>query len=242
MLNKYDVGYEECAGCGSLQTQQPTWLAEAYSASWLAAADVGAAQRVHQNHAAVLRLAQMFKLNHLLDFGGGDGLLCRLLRDRGLQAFTSDGYSVSGYAQTFVGSLSEKWDMISAFEVVEHLPDPRASFGEIFQPSPRFVLISTEAYNHHDADWWYLAPSEGQHVFFYSCKALEGIAARYGYHLTYLKGYFLFSKEKISPWRRRITAYVTSAGPLKRFRATLPFTETTDWINADHEAILGRRH
>ena len=78
-----NVVYFECTNCGSLQTQEPSWLEEAYTDSNLSVTDTGAAQRVLVNNAWVLVFARFFQLRRMLDFGGGDGLLSRLLQNHG---------------------------------------------------------------------------------------------------------------------------------------------------------------
>jgi hypothetical protein len=69
-LNGIDTIYFECGNCGSLQTQEPTWLCDAYAQSNLSDLDTGAAQRVLGNHAFVLVAAKIFRLQTILDFGG----------------------------------------------------------------------------------------------------------------------------------------------------------------------------
>jgi Methyltransferase domain len=79
---------------------------------------------------------KVFGLKTSLDFGGGDGLLCRLLRDRGIAAETMDEYADPAYARGHQGDLSKKYDLITASEVFEHLPDPAATLGKLFQARP----------------------------------------------------------------------------------------------------------
>ena len=84
ILSKYDVGYFRCDGCGSLQTEPPHWLGEAY-ASNLGDRDCGAAQRNLSNFAVCLALAKIWGVRNAIDHGGGDGLLTRMLRDYGIK-------------------------------------------------------------------------------------------------------------------------------------------------------------
>jgi hypothetical protein len=174
----------------------------------------------------------------ILDFGGGDGLLCRLLRDRGLDAYTNDEFSVPSYAQPFVGSLENNYDLVTAFEVFEHFPNPRKSLDHLFQCQPRFLLASTELYKGNDSDWWYLAPNTGQHVFFYSEAALRWIAVRHDYYYYAINRNHLLAKTRISRLQLSLLSRLTGKILFKLYRASLPFSETRNWINRDHEKSL----
>jgi 2-polyprenyl-3-methyl-5-hydroxy-6-metoxy-1,4-benzoquinol methylase len=238
VLERFEVRYFECAYCGSLQTEEPHWLKEAYEHSNLAYSDVGAAQRVLVTASLVGLFAKWMGLHSILDFGGGDGLLCRLLRDRGLEAYTIDKFSVPSYAQPFVGSLEKNYDLLTAFEVFEHFPNPRESLDQLFQCQPRFLLASSELYRGNQSDWWYLAPKSGQHVFFYSEGALRWIAARYDYCYHSLNGWHLFAKTKPSRLQLSVLSRLTGKTIFKLYRASLPFSETWAWIERDHETSL----
>jgi 2-polyprenyl-3-methyl-5-hydroxy-6-metoxy-1,4-benzoquinol methylase len=232
-LKGIDITYFECVNCGSLQTQEPTWLREAYAHSNLSDLDTGAAQRVVGNHAFVLVAAKIFRLQTILDFGGGDGLLCRLLRDRGLDARTIDDHATPTYARLFEGSLTRNYDLITAFEVFEHLPHPSVSLKDLFQSKPRFIIASTEIYSGQDATWWYLAPHQGQHVFFYSRDALRSLASHHRYSYYEINGRHVFAKEPLTRPRLWAISHFTSGRLFQIFRATLPFSETWTWVLRD---------
>jgi hypothetical protein len=196
LLNKYRVNYYRCLSCGSLQTEPPFWLEEAYdrNLSWL---DTAAAQRTLNNLAASYAVCRILGLKHVVDFGGSDGLLCRLLRDYSIDCYVRDRYAEVRYAQGFEDTPFERPDLTLAFEVLEHLPNPCADLGDVFAGDPPVVLASTMAYCGEDAAWTYLAPESGQHVFFYSERALRMIAAQRGYD-AYREGlYVLFCRPEI---------------------------------------------
>ncbi len=201
VLGKHEVAYHRCQQCGSLQTQQPYWLDEAYSSA-TSSIDPGAARRVLDSYVLVHLIARLFGCRKLLDFGGNTGFLCRLLRDHGYDAYCFDRYITPSYAAHFVGSPQQQHDLVTAFEVIEHFAFPHRDLEQLFAPRPRVVLATTELFTGQSADWWYLAPREGQHVFFYSPAAVRLIAARYGYSVSIGAGFILFSREPLSAVQR----------------------------------------
>jgi 2-polyprenyl-3-methyl-5-hydroxy-6-metoxy-1,4-benzoquinol methylase len=68
-------------------------------------------------------IAESFQASRLsmqiLDFGGGAGLLAHRLREQDFSAVTYDPFS------SFDQMPSEKFDLISCFEVMEHVPFPK---------------------------------------------------------------------------------------------------------------------
>src|SRR5262249_43503280 len=140
VLGKYDVGYFLCQDCGSLQTQPPYWLAEAYGHN-LSNLDTGAAQRNLHNLAACYALAKLCNLRNVLDVGGGDGLLCRLLRDYGVNCFVRDRYARPAYAQGFTEPDFRQPDLVVAIEVIEHFANPGPELDELFGTGAEVFLI-----------------------------------------------------------------------------------------------------
>jgi hypothetical protein len=209
VLSKYQAAYYVCTDCGSLQTEPPYWLSEAYSDPG-SRIDPGAARRTLDCFVMVDIVARLFNCRSLLDFGGNTGLLCRLLRDRGYAAYSFDRHVVPTYAPQFVGSPTERYDLLTAFEVIEHFDQPVAEFEQIFGQRPKIVLASTALYAGQSADWWYLAAAEGQHVFFYSKRAIGLIAARYGYDFMIGRGFLLFSRDRLTRLQKAVLSLLGS--------------------------------
>jgi hypothetical protein len=195
LIGKHSVSFFRCGTCSSLQSEAPYWLDEAYGTD-VDALDTGAAQRVLHCVALTHCVLRLLGYRTTLDFGGGSGLLCRLLRDAGHDAYWYDQYSRPGYATGFVGSPTGSYDLITSFEVVEHFPNPSRDFEALFSGKPKALLLITELYSGQGEDWPYLAPEEGQHIFFYSPDGLETIARRFGYHLLPCRGFILFLRGK----------------------------------------------
>jgi len=184
VLNKYDVPYFECDSCGSLQTELPYWLDEAYL-NTENNFDTGACQRSVD---CALRMSAALEVLHFnpnakcLDYGAGLGLYSRLMRDRGWSYFAHDRYSSPFYMNNFVSTLENRdWSLVSAFEVFEHFQYPAQDIEKIANSSKDYVFFSTELWCGQGRLWEYLIPAIGQHVFFYTRFALELVARRYGY-------------------------------------------------------------
>jgi hypothetical protein len=188
------VGYHECRTCYSLQTDDPHWLAEAYEDCSLSVTDTGAVQRNLENLAACYAVSRIMKARNVIDIGGGDGLLCRLLRDYRINCYVQDKYATPTYARGFTSPDFETPDLVIGFEVLEHYANPQSDLNALFENHPRSVLLSTVLFSNQNQDWWYLSPESGQHVFFYSRHAMTMIAQKYGYELVMCGGFILFTR------------------------------------------------
>jgi hypothetical protein len=162
VLGKYDVEYSECVLCESLQTESAYWLDEAYGPTNAVSYDTGAAQRNINNLATCFAVSKLFNAKNVIDIGGGDGLLCRMLRDRGVNCFVSDKYASPNYAKSFTEAYLSFPDLVIGFEVLEHFPNPRVDLNSLFETNPKLVLLTTEIYSKHNSSWWYLAAEGGR--------------------------------------------------------------------------------
>jgi 2-polyprenyl-3-methyl-5-hydroxy-6-metoxy-1,4-benzoquinol methylase len=240
VLGQFDVGYFRCQSCHSLQTERPYWLEQAYRANNLSSLDTGAAQRNLHNLAACCSIAKLLRLKNVLDVGGGDGLLCRLLRDYELNCFVHDKYASPTYAQGFELPDFAQPDLIVAFEVLEHYPEPRKELQELFAKQPKAVLASTGIFNSQGADWWYLAPESGQHVFFYSEAALQLIARTHDYELIVSSGYLLFLRRGVCSGLKKSLAKTLLRSAVRRFTRVRLAMSSADGVWKDHLLQLER--
>lgn len=197
MLDKHRVRYRTCELCGSLQTEPAYWLQEAYQANNLALLDTGAAQRNLANLAAAFVVSRLLRMKAVLDYGGGDGLLCRMLRDYNVNCFVDDKYATVSYARAFTQPDFSTPDLLLAFEVFEHFERPRQELQALFGRGPAAILASTLLYTGQGSDWWYLSPETGQHLFFYTRDALSAIASEHGYRLAVCGPYILFYRAEV---------------------------------------------
>lgn len=194
LIVRHKVHYYECTKCGSLQTEPPYWLDEAYANSNLARLDTGAAQRNLTNLGAILSWVKIAGIRTVVDIGGGDGLFCRLLRDYGVDARLEDRYAMNTYAQGFDDGPRHAPILFTAFEVLEHYPTPKDDLATLFETKPESIVVTTTLYDGQGPDWWYLTPDSGQHVFFYTRHAMQLIGDRFGYDVSFAGHYTLFNR------------------------------------------------
>jgi hypothetical protein len=186
ILSKYDVGYFRCSSCGFVQTEAPYWLKESYTEA-IASSDVGLIRRN-------LELARMLKVmlplvtdpaGRFIDYGGGNGMLVRMMRDEGFDFRWHDAHSDNQFAEGFGAEPGSTYELLTAFEVLEHLEDPRGGLQEMLEFSDR-VLISTYLLPEPcplPGEWWYYGLDHGQHIALFSRASLEKLAAGAGARL-----------------------------------------------------------
>jgi hypothetical protein len=187
VLDRFDIAYFECGGCGSLQTEAPYWLDEAYAIEGVHI-DTGQAARILQMWLRLCLMLDRLGFDRSLpciDYGGSSGLLTRLMRDVGYNYRVHDRYDSGKYANYFrIDSLEGLHPaLVSAFEVFEHLPEPGGPLGGILALQPSLVVFSTRIWERQGKGWEYLVPCCGQHVFFYTERAMVGLANSQGYDL-----------------------------------------------------------
>jgi hypothetical protein len=187
VLDHVPVRYLRCNDCGSVVLPNPTWLDEAYSHA-ISPLDVGLLERCVQmaNVTTAVVLAQGLRKGKFLDFAGGYGTLTRLMRDRGLDFRHNDPLCENLFAQGFEAEIGERQDLVTAYEVLEHLSDPAGTLAEVAQ-STDLLLATTRLLPTpvpKPGSWDYYAEESGQHVTFYSIAGLRGLGKRLGMQLT----------------------------------------------------------
>lgn len=195
ILDKYKGEYIRCTDCGSLQIRDAFWIEEAYCSGNLSSLDYGVMQRNLDNFCIVYFFSKIFSVNKILDVGGGTGILTRLLRDYGFDTYFYDRHVTHSVAPSFNTAIIIDSDLRLAFEVLEHFINPAQDLNILFDKNPKFIITSTELYVNQSSDWPYLVPQSGQHIFFYSKKAMEFIALKHGYKYLNVGGYGLFFKK-----------------------------------------------
>jgi SAM-dependent methyltransferase len=128
-------------------------------------------------------IAEAFQTSRLsiqiLDFGGGAGLLADRLRDQKFSATTYDPFS------SFDEMPTEKFDLITCFEVMEHVPFPKDTVATMVAmlKSEGAILFSTllqpASFEKLGLNWWYASPRNG-HVSLYSISSLAHLFKHHG--------------------------------------------------------------
>ncbi|MCC9599485.1 class I SAM-dependent methyltransferase [Stieleria sp. JC731] len=202
-MSKYTIEYFRCGECGFVQTETPYWLDEAYSDA-IVSTDIGLISRNERFSTATDRL-----LRHVLpdvktcvDYGGGYGMLTRMMRDRGHDFRHHDPFCQNLFAQGFqVEEPSTKFDFLTAFEVFEHFSDPHRELAILDRLASDW-LISTEPLPEptpQPNQWWYYVLDGGQHISLWSKRALKVIAERYDRKLVSYKGLHLLTQSEVRP-------------------------------------------
>jgi SAM-dependent methyltransferase len=121
----------------------------------------------------------------ILDFGCGiGGFLEMSRRSFGLNVWGTDINPPKVGGDYFLPDLGKrKFDIIVSCEVIEHLPDPQATFDIIrahLKPKGVFAF-QTAQWDPKTAgrDWWYLGPNNG-HISLYSGKSLTRVFKKMG--------------------------------------------------------------
>jgi hypothetical protein len=238
VLKRLQVAYFECPACGLVQTEYPSWLDEAYSEA-ISRSDVGIVSRnftLIRSTSLVIR-AFFNPAGRFIDYGAGSGLLVRAMRDSGYDFLYLDRYAKNVFARGFEAADEQQFDLLTAFEVIEHFPDPMQGIADMLRRSKN-VLLTTELLPSHKpppGQWWYYALDTGQHVSIYSRRSLEYIASRSGLHLTSRGSLHLMSQKPVHP---RLFRFVLSSRWAERvLRNRAP---RQGLIPSDFEQITGR--
>lgn len=210
ILNKYEVSYFRCVTCGFVQTEEPYWFAEAYS-EVINRGDIGLVGRniiLAKISKAVISV--FFDLNaKFIDYGGGYGLFVRLMRDAGFDFYRYDRYCENLFAKDFEAESvgNDQYELLTAFEIFEHLVNPLEEMENMlaFSKNILFSTVIIPANTPKPDEWWYYGLDHGQHISFFTQKALLLIAERFSLNL-YSDGKFLhlLTSKKIFPFMFKV--------------------------------------
>lgn len=183
ILASLEISYYRCHACGFVQTEEPYWLERAYEQP-ISNIDLGIISRniaLGDTTAAVISML-FDSSGRFLDWGGGYGILVRLMRDRGFDFYWRDPFCDNLFARGFEWADGGRAELVTAFEVLEHLPRPADDVARMAEVADN-LLLSTLLLPEPappPGGWWYYALESGQHVSFYSRRSLAVLAGQLG--------------------------------------------------------------
>lgn len=188
-MRRYDAQFWRCSSCGFVFVQDPHWLEHAY-ADAIHDADLGVPWRAVTHSRATKALIEVFlrRSNRYLDYGAGNGLFVRHMRDLGYDFVGYEPHGDMTFARDFRVEDwdSRRFDLICAFEIAEHLEEPADTFERLFTRTDA-VLFSTQLLPKSTpppGQWWYYGLEHGQHVSFQTRRSLRALADRLGCHVV----------------------------------------------------------
>ena len=177
------VWYHRCTNCRFLFTRQfDHWTADMfrrhiYNADYIQYDPDAEGDRARGNAQRLIKMARRRNVRRLLDYGGGNGIVARILTEHGFDAVSWDPF-LTDLPEPPAGSF----DLVSAYEVLEHTATPlltcrkALSFlraGGVFV----FSTLTLDALRPQTCDNWYIAPRNG-HISIHTSKSLELLFAR----------------------------------------------------------------
>lgn len=175
------VGYFVCADCGfchapEMCNKPPEWFAEhIYNDDYVKFDPEYKGERAaRQARNLIYSYSWARKDIRHLDFGSGDGQLTQRMIKAG---FTSEAYDPFVHVEAPAGLFN----LITCFEVFEHVPDPQRLMRHLasYLAPEGLILASTNVSDGEDiATWWYASPRNG-HISLYSKRSLELLAKQH---------------------------------------------------------------
>jgi len=119
----------------------------------------------------------------LLDYGTGPGAFLASYSSSNFPPLVIDGYDINPHSP-FYKPINKKWDVVTAFDVIEHMESPRDWIESI---NPRLLVVLTpcidalrlEPYRGGIQDWKHYKP--GEHLHYFGAKSLSALFRKCGY-------------------------------------------------------------
>jgi hypothetical protein len=240
---RHRVRYFRCGACGFIQTEEPYWLDEAY-AQPINESDIGIVSR----NASLARVCQGLILAFFdpnatfLDHAGGYGLFTRAMRDAGFDFRQVDAFCPNLFARGFEAPAGDvRYEMVTAFELLEHVADPRGELRRLRALSGNLLLSTVLVPPEPPLPeaWWYYGLDHGQHISFYTPRSLAILAGHCGLRLYSEGSLHLMTEGRLSPAVfRTLVRNGAAAEVLRRFLRRRQRKRSL--LAEDYEKLTGR--
>jgi 2-polyprenyl-6-hydroxyphenyl methylase/3-demethylubiquinone-9 3-methyltransferase len=214
-LSGIPVAYHRCPWCRFLFTRffddwsQQDFQRFIYNDDYVRVDGAYAGVRPAKDAESVARLLEGLPTDiRILDYGSGSGLFEAALRKRGYTDVTSYDPFVSA------APPEGTFDLITLFEVIEHVPDPEAALRSVITwAGPGAAILFSSGFQPREittlrGNWWYVGPRNG-HCSVFAAETMAILAERLGWSLRGQAG--LCALQSWPP--STVTRHVTRAMP-----------------------------
>ncbi len=159
--------------------------------------------RPRSNAASLIKMfSNGFEDIRHLDYGGGNGLMSQILCESGWQSTSYDPFNGEPDEPSRLG----KFDLITAYEIFEHVADVQGLAENLsaLSTSNGIILFSTLISDGNISPrrritWWYASPRNG-HISLFSKKSLAKLATQQGFRFgSFSNGFHAFWRT-VPPW------------------------------------------
>lgn len=242
VLGKYWVRYRRCRHCHFVFAEDVTWLDEAYSDA-INTSDLGLVGRnIRLSYSLSLLIRSQFnRRGRFVDYGGGYGLLVRIMRDMGFDFYRYDQYCENLFARGFdldpAKESAKSFEMLIAIEVFEHLLNPVEEIQRMSVFSDN-LFFSTELLPDNrevlPGEWSYYGLEHGQHISMFTPRSLRILAERL--RLNFVsdgRAVHMLTPRKIPDWLFRLQT-TSGLGKLAQ-----PLLRQESFLAKDYHRVTG---
>ncbi|TXH04358.1 MAG: class I SAM-dependent methyltransferase [Nevskiaceae bacterium] len=201
----WPVYYYQCSVCGLVFTvdfdhwSKQQFIDEIYNQDYVKVDPDYAEVRPINNAKMVAEFVQKNTTLAMLDYGGGNGRLAAELTALGFDAMSFDPMIDDAPAPDGSG-----YQLITAFEVMEHTPNPVETMAEMagFLGDGGAILFSTltiDSLPPRNVGFWYISPRNG-HVTIYTKKSLQVLAEGLSLEIHHFNDGLHLVYDKVPSW------------------------------------------